>query len=69
IPPADDIPRDEEVLAELGAFDSQDDDSGEHVKVAKPAKATKPDARAKDAQDDRNGGKVVTGPVDLPKRA
>lgn len=63
---ADDIPRDEEVLAELGAFDSQDDDSGEHARVEKAAKV---DARAEDAQADRNGGKVVTGPVDAPKRA
>ena len=51
---AEDIPGDEEVLAELGAFDSQDE-SGEHAKP--PARQAEPSAS------------VASTVVDAPKRA
>ncbi|MBC8133974.1 MAG: hypothetical protein H7X95_13400, partial [Deltaproteobacteria bacterium] len=59
-PQTEDIPRDEEVLAELGAFDSQDD-SGEHLKVAKAGKVA--------PRADNEVDKVVTAVVEGPKRA
>jgi len=61
VPTAEDIPRDEEVLAELGAFDSQDENDDDNIKAAN---------LADDDSADREPAKVVGTPVvNGPKRA
>jgi cell division protein FtsN len=65
----EDIPPDEEVLAELGAFDSQDE-SGEHpIPNARKPDARKPDARKPDERQADAPTHVAPTVVEAPKRA